>query len=891
MLQKNKVISLILTVCLCCSLFTPCVSAAQTTEYATREYVISEFVKSVGRNNLDESSAVLEIFSDSEKISDEYKEDLSRAIVGGILKGYDDRTIRPDEPVSRVEAMVMLARCVPDLETTGDAIEFTDVPDWAKRDIKYLSKAGLVKGYGDGRMGADDFITVEQVGLLVERSDESLRTVDPGDSFYGYVNEKQFRNISLEGVTTIDPIHGAVITNSGSWSHFYDVYNEIAYEETEILTKIANGEVEYEKGSPEQRVHDMLECIDADVAVNESDKKNVTDMRNAIINAKNVEEFMDVVADIYKLAGINVAFDIDVDIDKETGLTYPTFSVAGVGSGGILAYREKTDTKEYRDVYEDMIALYLKTIGVEFTEKEIEDAVKLQQESSQDLDHFSAICAWIGFAQAFGVFDEETIEAELDDMAKKNPEHFDAKTGDYIGPHSMIVSKDREEADATYTGFDVCDELTDYGFTNLEKIIVPTGKIAKAEKNLICEKNLPALKINALLKLDENLSVKITEEEKDISNSLGFFPFMLCITTNAEELRQSLFPDEEESNEDEAAFEETAGVGFDEGILSAVNLNQLNQLLPNDIGLVHTKYYYDDEISYDVVEMIQDIGDAYLKRFQNNTWMADETKANAIKKLENMLAVIGYPDNYTFPEITPISEGGSLFSNTLSIKRHEVSELIRYNEDKEFIRTRMYMTPDEVNACYISDFNAMNIPAGILNAPFYDKNASYAANLGSIGTIIAHEIGHAFDKEGAKYDENGCLKNWWTDEDYAEFTKIQDKFVDYYNQFEVVDGVIQDANITITENMADFAAMQIIMDVIGDDKEAQRECLESYANIWAELGTVSYLTDSTFLSDVHASNVVRVNAVVASFEQFYDIYGIEEWDYMYVAPENRLILW
>ena len=123
-----------------------------------------------------------------------------------------------------------------------------------------------------------------------------------------------------------------------------------------------------------------------------------------------------------------------------------------------------------------------------------------------------------------------------------------------------------------------------------------------------------------------------------------------------------------------------------------------------------------------------------------------------------MLAVIGYPDNYTFPEIIPISEGGSLFSNTLSIKRHDVSELIRCNEEKEFIRTKMYMSPDMVNACFLPELNTINIPAGILNEPFYDRDASYATNLGAIGMIIAHEMGHSFDKEGAKYDENGNLE-------------------------------------------------------------------------------------------------------------------------------------
>lgn len=890
-LNTKRIISLIISISICFSILTPCVYAEEGVEYATREYIVSEFVKSVGRSTLEESDAVLEMFSDTDKISDEYKDDISRAIVGGILKGYDDRTIRPSEPVSRVEAMVMLSRCIPELEEVGEAITFTDVPEWAEEEIDYLSKAGLVKGYGDGLMGADDFITVEQVGLLVQRSDEALRTVDVGDSFYGYVNEKLFRNVSLENPTYIDPIHGAVVTNQDSWSYFDEVYNEITAEEKEILEKIVNGEVEYEKGSPEQRVHDMLECIDSDIAVNESDKKNVIDMRNAIVNAKDINEFLDVVADIYKLAGINVAFDINVGFDDETGITYPKFSIAAVGNGGFLAYREKTDKKEYRDIYEELIALYFDEIGIKFTEKEIKDAVKFQIATSKDVDFFSEICNWLAFAQAFEIIDEEALAAEIAAMTERNPEHFDEKTGKHIGPFHMIECKDREDADATFTGFDVCDELTEYGFTNLEKIIVPTDDIAKAEKDLICEKNLVALKINALLKLDENLSVKITEREKSLSNILAMFPFMVCITKNVEELKAGLSPEEEENTNDEDAFEETSGVGFDEGILSAVNLHSLNELLPNDIGLIYTNHYYDDEDSYAVVEILKTIGDAYLERFENNTWMSDETKENAINKLVNMLAVIGYPDNYTFPEITPMSEGGSLFSNTLSIKRHAVSELIRYNEDKEFIRTNMIMSPDVVNACYIRSLNTINIPAGIINPPFYDKNASRATNLGSIGMVIAHEFGHAFDKNGALYDENGCLKNWWTDKDYEEFIEIQEKFVEYYNQFEVIDGVVQDANVTITENMADIAAMQIILDIIGDDKQAQKECFEAYANMWAQLGTVSYLTDSTLLSDVHAASVVRVNAVVASFDQFYEIYDIEEGDAMYIAPENRLKLW
>ena len=185
----------------------------------------------------------------------------------------------------------------------------------------------------------------------------------------------------------------------------------------------------------------------------------------------------------------------------------------------------------------------------------------------------------------------------------------------------------------------------------------------------------------------------------------------------------------------------------------------------------------------------------------------------------------------------------------------------------------------------------MNIPAGILNPPMYDPNASYEANLGSIGMIIAHEIGHAFDSYGAQYDKNGCLNNWWTEDDAKDFAEIQKKFVEYYSHFEVVDGVVQNSEITIGENMADFAAMRIVMDIIGDDKEKQKECLEAYAHMWAGIGSVSYITRDAAMRDVHSRGVVRVNAVVVSLDEFYEVYGIKEGDPMYVAPEDRLKLW
>ena len=158
------------------------------------------------------------------------------------------------------------------------------------------------------------------------------------------------------------------------------------------------------------------------------------------------------------------------------------------------------------------------------------------------------------------------------------------------------------------------------------------------------------------------MGVALSEGERVASSLMNTFPLILCLTSSADELSEAM-ESEAEAAEDEM-FAETTGMEYDEGILSAVNLNQLRDLLPDDIGFVYTKYYYDDETSEVIANMIQEIADAYAERFKSNAWMDETTKENALKKLYNIVAVIGYPDNYNFPTIVPMSEGGA-FSQIL----------------------------------------------------------------------------------------------------------------------------------------------------------------------------------------------------------------------------------
>lgn len=260
-------------------------------------------------------------------------------------------------------------------------------------------------------------------------------------------------------------------------------------------------------------------------------------------------------------------------------------------------------------------------------------------------------------------------------------------------------------------------------------------------------------------------------------------------------------------------------------------------------------------------------------------------------KIYNMLAVIGYPDNYTFSTILSPENGGTYVGNHIHILLDQMRTTINDCADSELCRTKALVSPDEMNACYSPVSNSMNILAGTMRTPCYSPDWTYAQNLGAVGAIIGHEIGHAFDANGARYDENGCFKNWWKDEDAAKFDQIKQQFIDYYAQFKVISGVTQDSALTITENMADVAGLQIVMDIVGDDPTTQREALESYASMWTMLGSEKTVTSSELLRDVHSANQVRVNAAVATLDCCYDLYGVTEEDPMYVAPEDRLRLW
>ena len=312
-----------------------------------------------------------------------------------------------------------------------------------------------------------------------------------------------------------------------------------------------------------------------------------------------------------------------------------------------------------------------------------------------------------------------------------------------------------------------------------------------------------------------------------------------------------------------------------------------------EFGRLYVEKHFSEEDKKNVETLVHQILAAYEDRINGLDWMGEATKEKAIRKLEHMTLKIGYPDHWPdyYENAVILPEGqGSLVDNMVNVYR----SLRSYEKEeikKPVDRTQWGMTPQTVNAYYNPLNNEIVFPAAILQPPFYDPNADDASNLGGIGMVIAHEISHAFDSSGARYDENGNYNMWWTEDDLKKFQDLTLKVAAYYDGQEAVKGRYVNGRQTLNENIADLGALACVTSIAGDDTEALNSLFTQYARIWA-----SKYTEESMIhrlnTDVHSPAKVRVNAVLSSTEAFYKVYpDLKEGDGMYAAPEKRVKIW
>ncbi len=319
-------------------------------------------------------------------------------------------------------------------------------------------------------------------------------------------------------------------------------------------------------------------------------------------------------------------------------------------------------------------------------------------------------------------------------------------------------------------------------------------------------------------------------------------------------------------------------------------IRSVEQVLETELGEEYAERYLDEQTVEDVTNMAETIRNEYIVIISDCEWLSDEGKELIIAKLNNMLFFIGADEPHEVDPEDADLIGDTVFDtmHNINIRRYEdkIDKLTDGNERNGFIQ----MSPQTVNACYMPDINSINITLGIMSAPFYDRNNTYWQNLGGIGTVVGHEISHAFDNTGMLYDMYGNYAPDWIPEcDRDAFDEMASHISDYYSGLTILDIHPVDGELTLGENLADISGVQCVLE-IAENNEQRQQIFEQYALIWGYTMPKDSALDYLYL-DVHSPNVIRVNAVVPLFDCFYEIYGVEEGDGMYVAPSDRVRRW
>ena len=308
------------------------------------------------------------------------------------------------------------------------------------------------------------------------------------------------------------------------------------------------------------------------------------------------------------------------------------------------------------------------------------------------------------------------------------------------------------------------------------------------------------------------------------------------------------------------------------------------------LGLWYAGEKFSAAAKADVEAKVKTMIEVYKKRLEGADWLAAETREKAITKLNVITPHIGYPEK--LPETYAkkiIDENLSLVENAQNLAKISIAHAwSKWNQPVD--ATEWGMPAHMVNAYYNPQQNKIVFPAAILQAPFYSLEQSSSANYGGIGAVIAHEISHAFDTNGASFDEHGSLKNWWTDEDFAAFKTRTDKVVD---QFDGLDsyGAKVNGQLTVSENVADLGGVACALEAAKQEADfSARDFFINFATIWRMKAREEFMQMLAAV-DVHAPGKLRTNVTLTNFPEFHEEFGITASDAMWRAPQDRVIIW
>jgi len=328
-------------------------------------------------------------------------------------------------------------------------------------------------------------------------------------------------------------------------------------------------------------------------------------------------------------------------------------------------------------------------------------------------------------------------------------------------------------------------------------------------------------------------------------------------------------------------------------------IDAVNGAMGEAVGQLYVEKYFPAEAKERMLNLVENLKISLGERISQLEWMSDATKEKAQEKLGTFIVKIGYPDKWKDYSSLEIKDD-SYWQNIMRASEFAWEEMMD-ELGKPVDRTKWYMSPQTVNAYYSPSSNEICFPAGILQPPFFYMDGDDAINYGGIGVVIGHEMTHGFDDQGRKFDKDGNLTDWWTAEDAARFDERAKVLVDFFDNIVVLDTVHANGTFTLGENIADHGGLQVAYHAFQKTDQAKKDenidgftpaqrFFLSYAGLWAGNVRDAEILRLTQI-DPHSLGKWRVDGALPHIEAWYEAFGIDSEDPMYVPAEERASIW
>ena len=317
------------------------------------------------------------------------------------------------------------------------------------------------------------------------------------------------------------------------------------------------------------------------------------------------------------------------------------------------------------------------------------------------------------------------------------------------------------------------------------------------------------------------------------------------------------------------------------------------------LGQLYVDKYFTPDAKKRMLDLVNNLQSVYKDRIEKLDWMSPETKKQALEKLAAFTKKIGYPDKWKKYDDVVIVKN-AFYQNEQAIAKHNYKLMVE-KIGKPVDKTEWGMTPPTVNAYYNPAYNEIVFPAGILQFPFFDKNADDAINYGAIGAVIGHEMTHGFDDQGRQYDKAGNLRDWWTKTDADKFKQRVQVMIDQYDKFTVLNGLHVNGKLTQGENLADIGGLSIAYQAFKNTPEGKSDkkiggftpdqrFFLAFAQVW-RIKKRDEAVRMHINVDPHSPEMYRVDGPVSNMPAWYSAFNIKPGDKMYRAEKDRVKVW